>query len=196
MTFVIIHHAESVSSTGGVAHQIPSIIMPPTGTNRYNCNQPLLPISWSRRDPAAKRGSNMATRNTLLQASLTYNNAEATNVTNSINHQNSDRDARPLNSAYFVKHTRIDSKNVTLLPSLLAFEFNELSIFNSLPIKETVSLKDVTQFRELDRSPFSVISPMFSTVECPRLSQFSAISPLPAPVDCPSFKTNSILELT
>ena len=135
----------------------------------------------------------MAIRNMLLKLWLKYTNAEATNVTNSINHQNSDCDARPLNSAYFVKHMRIDSKNVTLLPSLLAFEFNELSIFNSLPIKETVSLKDVTQFRELDRSPFSVISPLPATVERHR-SPAGAL--LPAPVDCPSFKTNSILELT
>ncbi len=118
--------------------------MPPTGTNRNNCHHPLLPLSWSRREPAAKKGSNTAIRNMLPKISFKSVNAEADNTTNSANHQNSERDARPLNSAYFLKHSRIDSKNVSVSPSLRTFSFETVFIINSLPILETALIKDVT----------------------------------------------------
>ena len=99
-----IPHAEGVSFVG-FAHRLPSITKPPIGTSRNNCHHPLLPISCNRREPAARKGSKVATRNTLVNDSFKYANAAAARVTKRVNYQNSARVARPLKSAYFVKHT-------------------------------------------------------------------------------------------
>ena len=93
----------------GNAHKKPKTTMPPIGASRNNCHHALLPLSRSLREPAASRGNKTASRNMLPIVSLKSVNAEVHSRTNNVNHQNSDRDARPLNSAYFIRQTRIDS---------------------------------------------------------------------------------------
>lgn len=188
-------YAGSVSSSGkesvdGNAHKKPNQTRPPTGTSRNNCNHALLPLSRSLREPAASRGNKTASRNRFPIVSLKSVNAEAPSRTNNANHQNSGRDARPLNSAYFVRHTRIDSKNVAVLVWLSVFESEEIFIFNSLPILKTASLKDVTQFHGSSPSLFSARFLLPATVETPRFSDSTEV------VSFFSLKTNSILEFT
>lgn len=107
-------YAESAFSSDGVsidgnAHKEPTITRPPTGNRRHMSHHGLLSLSRSRRVPTASKGNKTISRNMLPKVSCTSVNAEAQITTNNTNHQSSEREARPSNSAYLVKHVRIDS---------------------------------------------------------------------------------------
>ena len=82
--------------------QMSNKIAPTNGTKQISCHQPLRPMSCRRRAVTAIMG----TRNTMLEIPQV---TIPTRFTNSMNHQYSERRARPSKLANLLKHTLIAS---------------------------------------------------------------------------------------
>ena len=81
---------------------------PRSGIKPINCHQPLLSMSCNRREVTAKCGKSVPKDTSAPGISPMRLPAMITKKTNNTHHQNSDLEARPLNSAYFLKHDWID----------------------------------------------------------------------------------------
>src|SRR5690606_16710712 len=109
--------AKRVAGLLSCTYQKSSTIQPIKGTKPISCHHPLRSISCKRRADTAMFGNNNTNDSSCAKRSLNMPNTKAASTLNSIHHQNSERAARPLKSAYFLKQVRIDSVNVMMLPS-------------------------------------------------------------------------------
>lgn len=80
--------------------------------NQSRRNHPLLSVSCSRRAPTARDGSKTPSEKSPDNISLTIPDAADAKKVKRNHHQYSDREARPLNAAYFEKQVLMDSPNV------------------------------------------------------------------------------------
>src|SRR3954469_11111416 len=96
--------AASVPGLLSCANQMIRMIQPTSGMSPTSCSQPLRLVSCRRRAPTASEGTSVASENTAEIIWLTKPSTRATMKLKSTHHQNSERVARPANSAYFLKH--------------------------------------------------------------------------------------------
>jgi hypothetical protein len=93
-----------------------SKIHPIKGISPSSSNHPLRFVSCSLRAPTARQGKRVPRLKRIDTVSLITVAAIEAKTTNRVHHQYSDRDARPLKSAYLEKHVLIDSTNVIVSP--------------------------------------------------------------------------------